>query len=71
MQNVNPRPGEPDLILVTRFKTIPDAAEQKRREAVMRDHSKQTDAQMSAASGERAKYRHVMGSTLWQALVFH
>lgn len=71
MQNVNPRHGEPDIILITRFKSMPDAAEQKRREAVMRDHAKQSDAQMDAASGERAKYRHVMGSTLWQALIFH
>ena len=30
----------------------------------------QTDAQMEAASGNRAKFRHVLGSTLWQVLNF-
>mgnify|MGYP000302351278 CR=1 FL=1 len=70
LANVNRRPGEPDLILVTRFKSIPDAAEQLRRDGEMREYTKQTDAQMAAASGERAKYRHQLGSQLWQVLNF-
>lgn len=35
-----------------------------------RDNVKLTDAQMQAASGERAKYRKVLGSQLWQVLNF-
>jgi hypothetical protein len=70
LANVNKRPGEPDLILVVRFKSMPDSAESLRRDAAMRDHTKQTDAQMAAASGERAKYRHQLGSQLWQVLNF-
>lgn len=70
MGNVNPRKGEPDLILVVRFPSMPDAAEGERRGAAMRDFFKQTDTQMEAASAERAKYRHVIGSTLWQEMKF-
>ena len=68
--NVNKRPGEADLILVVRYKSIPEGAEGERRGAQMREHLKQTDTQMAAASGDRAKYRHVLGSTLWQVLNF-
>jgi len=68
--NVHPRHGEPDLILVVRYKSIPDAVEQAKRDDAMRAYNKQTDAQMDAASGERAKYRHLVGSQLWQELKF-
>ena len=70
LANVNARAGEPDLILVTRYKSLPDAAEQMRRDDAMRAYNKKTDAQMDAASGERAKYRHLAGSQLWQELKF-
>ena len=70
LANVNARAGEPDLILVTRYKSSPDAAEQLRRDDAMRSYNKQTDAQMQAASGGRAKYRHLVGSQLWQELKF-
>lgn len=69
-QNVDKRPGEPDLYLITRMKAIPDAAEQERRSDAYNAYLKTTDAQMEAASGERAKYRHVMGSMLLQKLEF-
>jgi hypothetical protein len=70
LANVNRRPGEPDLILVTRYKSIPDSAESQRRDEAMRAYVKQTDTQMEAASGERAKYRRQLGSQLWQVLEF-
>lgn len=70
LANVNKRPGEADLILVVRYKSIPEGAEGERRGEQMRAHLKQTDTQMAAASGDRAKYRHVLGSTLWQVLNF-
>ncbi len=68
--NVFNRAGEPDLILVVRYKSLPDAAEQMRRDAAMRTFNQQTDAQMAAASGSRAKYRHQMGTQLWQEMKF-
>ena len=70
LANVNARAGEPDLILVTRFKSMPDSAEQMRRDDAMRNYSKQTDAQMEAASGDRAKYRRQVGTQLWQEMKF-
>lgn len=70
LSNVDKRPGEPDLILVVRFKSLPDAAEQMKRDDAMRAYAKETDAQMAAASAERAKYRHVLGSQLFQAMTF-
>jgi hypothetical protein len=70
MSNVNKRPGEPDIILVTRYKSIPDGAEGERRAKQFRDNVKMTDAQMEAASGDRAKFRKVLGSQLWQVMTF-
>lgn len=70
LANVHKRPGEPDVILVTRYKSVPDAAEGERRAKQFRDNVKMTDAQMEAASGERAKYRKVLGSQLWQVMNF-
>ncbi len=70
LANVNKRAGEPDLILVVRFRSVADGAESERRGNAMRAHMRETDAQMNAASGERAKFRHVLGSTLWQVLNF-
>lgn len=70
MANVNKRPGEPDLILVIRMPSLPGGAEDEKRGAAMRDFFKQTDTQMEAASADRAKYRHVIGSTLWQVMNF-
>ena len=70
LSNVFNRPGEPDLLLVVRYKSLPDSAEQLRRDAAMRTFNQQTDAQMAAASGDRAKYRRQMGTQLWQEVKF-
>ncbi|MDE2435284.1 MAG: hypothetical protein KGM49_03395 [Sphingomonadales bacterium] len=70
LANVNKRPGEPDLILIVSFKAMPSGEESEKREEMFRQHMKMTDSQMEAASGERAKFRHVTGSQLWQALNF-
>lgn len=70
LTNVHARPGEPDLYLVTSFTSLPDAAEDEKRNAAYREFMKQSDAQMDAASGDRAKYRTVMGSFLLRQLKF-
>jgi len=70
LSNNNKRPGEPDIYLVERMKSLPDAAESVRRDQIMRDKMKMTTAQMEAASGERAKFRHVTGSSLMQVMNF-
>lgn len=68
LANVNKRKGEPDLYLVRRFKSIPDGAEGERRAQMIRDNVKMNDAQMEAASGARAKFRHIESEMLLQEL---
>ena len=70
LANVHPRPGEPDLYLVTSFSSMPDANEDEKRNAAYREYMKQNDAQMDAASGDRAKFRTVMGSFMLRQLNF-
>ena len=66
--NVNRRKGEPDLYLLRRFKSMPDGAEGERRAAMIRSQVKMDDAQMEAASGDRAKFRHVDSTMLLQEM---
>ncbi|MGN6497693.1 MAG: hypothetical protein ACTHKM_01200 [Tsuneonella sp.] len=68
LANVYKRQGEPDLYLIRRYKNLPDGAEGERRAAMIRDQVKMTDAQMQAASGDRAKFRHVGGTMLLQEM---
>lgn len=70
LANAYKRAGEPDLILVVRYKDVPNAVEGDRRNKMFLDHMKATDAQMEVASGNRAKYRHLVGSQMWQVLNF-
>lgn len=66
--NVHKRNGEPDLYLVRRYRDLPNGAEGEKRAAQIRAQVKMSDAQMQAASGDRAKFRHVMGSQLLQVM---
>lgn len=68
LANVNKRKGEPDLFLVRRYKSIPDGIEGDRRAAMIRAEVKMSDAQMAAASGDRAKFRHIESSMLLQVM---
>lgn len=70
LSNINNRPGEPDLYLVVSFSSMPDAAEDERRTQAYRDFMKQSDAEADAASGDRAKFRTVLGSFLLRQLKF-
>lgn len=70
LANVHKRPGEPDLYLFTWSNSLPDAKELARRNDVMRKEMKMTDAEAEAASGERSKYRHIVGGQLLQVLNF-
>jgi len=68
LANVHPREGEPDLYLIRRYRNLPDGVEGDKRAAQIRAEVKMSDAQMAAASGDRAKFRHIMSSQLLQAL---
>lgn len=58
------RPGEPDYYLITRFAKFADPAEEQKREDAYNAYMAMTNAQLEAASADRAKYRHQMGSQL-------
>ncbi|MFM9977835.1 MAG: hypothetical protein ACKVOP_07305 [Sphingomonadaceae bacterium] len=68
--NVYDRDGEPNIYLVTRMKRIPDGPEIERQAEAFRKFMAQTDQQMTAASGDRAKVRKLRGTMLLQELTF-
>ena len=70
LENVHSRPGEPDLYLVTTFSSMPDAVEDEKRSAAYREFMKVSDADMEAASGDRTKFRTVMGVFLLRQMNF-
>jgi hypothetical protein len=69
LDSINPRDGEPDLILITRFADMPSAAEIERRNAIMNQRMSQDDHSADAASGQRNKMRRQMGSVLYRELL--
>ncbi|MEE4152638.1 MAG: hypothetical protein V2I27_00610 [Erythrobacter sp.] len=64
--NVNARAGEPDLFLVVQFASLPDAAEQERRDKAFDEWSRTTIREQAVASGNRAEYRTAISSMLLQ-----
>lgn len=68
LSSVNPRDGEPDIILLTRYTDFPSVAEIERRDKIMSARMKQDDHQAEAASGSRGKMRRLMGSVLYREL---
>jgi hypothetical protein len=68
--NVYNRDGEPDIYLVTRLKKIPDGPEVERQAEAFRKFMAQSDQQLVAASGDRAKVRKLRGTMLLQELTF-
>jgi hypothetical protein len=64
LANLDKRSGEPDYYLVTQFSHMPDAAEAAARDKAYSAYMAKSLRQMETESGDRAKYRHVMGSEL-------
>ncbi len=64
--NVNRREGEPSIYLMVTYPSIPDAAENERRNDAYDAWSKKTNAQYEAEAGNRAEFRTVMGSMMLQ-----
>ena len=69
LQSVNPRDGEPNIVLLTRYSDYPTAAESERRNVLMNQHMSQDDHSAAAASGVRNAMRHQMGSVLYREMV--
>lgn len=64
--NVHRRHGEPSMYLSVTFAKLADAAEQEKREKAYLDFMKRSQAQLESESGNRAKFRTVMGTMLLQ-----
>ena len=70
LTNPHKRAGEPDVYLVTRFKSFADPAEGDRRSKMMRDHMKMTEDQQRAGSAARDKYRKTISTQLLRSQTF-
>jgi hypothetical protein len=68
--NSYPRPGEPDLYLVTITEDVASAATSEKREEEYMAWRKKTLVQMQKESGNRAEFREVISSSLLQELTF-
>lgn len=68
LDNVNPRDGEPTLILLTRFADYPSVAEIERRDKIMAARLKEDAHASDASSGQRTKMRKLMGTVLYREL---
>lgn len=66
LDSTNPRDGEPDIILITRFADFPSVAEMERRNKIVSERMKADDHAQDAASGQRMKMRRLMGSVLYR-----
>ncbi len=64
--NVHRRHGEPSMYLSVTFAKLADAAEQEKREKAYLDYMKRSQAQLETESGNRAKFRTVLGTMLLQ-----
>ena len=68
LDNINPRDGEPDIILLTRFADYPSVKESERRNEILNKRMNQDDHSADAASGQRTAMRKVLGSVLYREL---
>lgn len=69
LDSTNPRDGEPDIILITRFADTPSVAKMERRNKIVNERMKSDDHGQDAASGERNKMRKLMGSVLYREVL--
>ena len=69
LQSVNPRDGEPNIILITSFADMPTAVEAERRNVIISKRMNQDDHAAAAASGGRNTMRRQMGSILYREML--
>ena len=69
LQSINPRDGEPNIVLISRFKDMPSAAETDRRNEILDKRLNQDAHSAAAASGVRNTMRKQMGSVLYREMV--
>lgn len=70
LSNIHARKDEPDLFLIVVFDRFEDPAESERRRIAFEAHQRRTTAQLQAESGDRAKFRTLMGDMLLREMTF-
>jgi len=68
LTNLHPRKGEPDIYIIRRFNAFIDNAEADRRDKIMMERYKRTEAKLQEESAGRASYRTVDGEMLLRKL---
>ena len=69
LQSTNPRDEEPNIVLISRFKDMPSAAEAERRTAILDKRLGQDAHSAAGASGARNSMRKQMGSVLYREML--
>ena len=69
LQSINPRDGEPNIILISRFKDMPSAAESERRNMLIEKRMQQDAHTADSASGARNTMRKLQGSVLYREML--
>lgn len=68
LANLYPRVGEPDIYLITIYDDFPNAKEMIQQRADSMAFYKKTAAKLDEESGDRGKFRTVMGSQVLQEM---
>ncbi|HEX7781363.1 MAG TPA: hypothetical protein VF509_01005 [Sphingobium sp.] len=68
VSNLYPRPGEPDLYLITIYDDFPNAKAMIQQRADYIAFYQKTAEKLDAESGDRGKFRTIMGTMLLQEL---
>ncbi|WP_380872925.1 hypothetical protein ACFB49_38190 [Sphingomonas sp. DBB INV C78] len=63
------RPGEADIYVLTRYKTVPSAAEQIARQKEYEAYVQKDSRRMEKESGDRGSFRKVLGYMQFQELL--
>lgn len=69
LTNLYPRPGEPDIYIVTKFKQMYSADEQRAQQKEYEAFMKKDARRMTDESGKRGSFRKVVGGQLFQELL--
>lgn len=67
--NSYPRESEADLVLITVFEDIPNAAEQAERQQAFQEHMSRTTRQLDTEFGARQTMRTIGNQSLYQELI--
>lgn len=69
LQSINPRDGEPNIILITSYNDFPSAAEAERRDDILNQRMQLDAHSAEAASGQRRAMRKLMGSVMYREML--